>query len=423
MLAKLMRSEVTASVFDQGVVSGGNFLTTLVLARILAPADYGVFSLLFLSLIAINACHSSLVVYPLTLRGAASPDELGALTYAALTHTLVLALPLAAFLAVVTMALHQIRLWPIMALAMVSWQIQETTRRALLSVLRFQSAILPDMLCYVGQGCILALYRPQNIAVVFLIVAVTSLAAAAWQLFLATYGRTQRSGLGRLTKEHGRYAWRMGRFVLAGNALNMLTLQIPSWTLAIAFAPTAVAGYQSLLNLVGIANPVIFSINSMLIPTVAREAVHGFRRARRTAVQYGMRFGFLLVPGFLALFCAPHTIMRLVYGAHSPYLSLAWLLRIFVVAFVAQYLATVVGAYEGGMSRPKTYMWVQVMGTGFLLIVGALMIYRYGIAGAVIAMLLASAIRLAAFLLLAHLADKSATPAESPLTESLVERS
>ncbi len=422
MLAKLLRSESMASLVDQGVVSGGNFLTTLVLARILVPGQYGIFALLYLALIAINTCHSSLVVYPLTLKGAEAPKTVGTLLYAALAHSTLLAVPLSMVLLIVTVMLHQWHLWPILALAMVSWQLQETTRRALLSVLRFRAAILPDMLCYVGQGCLLALFRPHSLTVVFVLVTVTSLLAAAWQLTLAVQGTTIAGGLRSAVQVHGIYAWQLGRFVLAGNALNMLTLQIPSWTLAFAFAPTAVAGYQCLLNLVGVANPIIFSINSMLIPTIAREASRGYRVARQTAITYGIRFGLLLIPAFLALLIAPHSIMRLVYGSASPYLPLAWLLRIFVVAFVIQYLATVAGAYEGGMSRPKTYMWVQMMGTGFLLAIGTLLIYRFGIEGAVVAMLLASLVRLIAFLVLSHFADKSLSQTLRPLDESFAEQ-
>ncbi len=408
MRANFLQSETAASVLDQAAVSGGNFLTTLVLARSLAPAEYGVFSLLFLALFAINTCHSSLIVYPLTLRGASSsPLELSRLTCVSLVHTALLAVPLALVLGVVTLVLHRFSLFPIMALAMLGWQLQETTRRALLSVLRFRSAILPDLLCYVGQGCIIAIVRPHSLFVVFLIIAITSFAATAWQFFLAVSWRASRgTGMRAFTTSHGIYAWEMGRYVLAGNALNMITLQIPSWTLALALAPVAVAGYQSLLNLVGIANPIIFSINSMLIPAIAREASHGYKRARQTALHYGSRFGILLLPAFLALFCAPNTIMSLVYGKSSPYLYLAPLLRVFVTAFVLQYLATVVGAYEGGMSRPKTYMWVQLMGTGLLLTAGVFIIYRFGIAGAVYAMLLASAARLLTFLFLSHFADK-----------------
>ncbi len=410
MWTKLFRSEAAASLVDQAAVSGGNFLTALVLARILVPAEYGVFSLLFLALFAINTCHSSLVIYPLTLRGAENPASLVPLTCSALVHTVLLAAPLAAVLGLVAVALHQAFLWPVLALAMLAWQLQETTRRALLSNLRFHGALLPDALCYLGQGCILAVLQPHRLATVFLVVALTSVAAAAWQFAVLATGpaaslRGLPAALPEWSRRHGVDAWRLGRFVLAGNALNMLTLQVPSWALTLAFAPAAAAGYQSLLNLAGVANPIIFSANSMLIPLVAREAARGFRHARQTALRHGLRVGALLVPVFLVFAIAPHAVMRLAYGAASPYLPLAWLLRLFVAAFAMQYLATVVGAYEGGMSRPETYMRVQVVSSGFLLTAGIWMIYRYGLPGAVIAMLVASTLRLLAFLLCAHSAD------------------
>jgi O-antigen/teichoic acid export membrane protein len=71
-----------------------------------------------------------------------------------------------------------------------------------------------------------------------------------------------------------------------------------------------------------------------------------------------------------------------------------------------QYLATVVGAYEGGMARPKTYMWVQIVSTGILLTAGVALIRMFSITGAVEAMVLASAARLVTFLLLARAADR-----------------
>ncbi|WP_263381267.1 MATE family efflux transporter [Granulicella arctica] len=419
MLKKLIHSETVASILDQAVVSGGNFLTTLVLARVLIPADYGIFSLLFLSLFAINTCHSSLVVYPLTLKGAADPADLSRLTCAALLHTLLLAAPLSLILLVITIFLHHVYLWPVLVVAMIAWQLQETVRRALLSVLRFRSAIMPDILCYVGQGLVFAILRPHNLSTIFSIVAGTSFIAALWQFILTDAWSARHSpALLTFVKSHGVYSWWMGRFVLAGNALNMIALQIPAWTLAFAFDATRVANYQSLLNLVGISNPVIFSINSLLIPTVAREAVHGYRRARKIALDYGFRYGVLLLPAFTAMMLVPHAIMKLVYGGASPYTLLSPLLRIFVAAFALQYIATVVGAYEGGMSRPKTYMWVQVMGTGLLLTVGVAMIFRFGVTGAVSAMFVASAARLVTFLVLAHQADKQATVADIYITDT-----
>ncbi len=166
--------------------------------------------------------------------------------------------------------------------------------------------------------------------------------------------------------------------------------------------PLSVAGYQSLLNLVGASNPIMFSVSNLLIPAVARGSLRGQAAARRTMYHYGARYGLLLLPCFLLLLAAPSWVMHLVYGAKSAYLPLAPLLRPFVLAFLLQYLATVIGAYEGGMSRPKSYMWVQIAGTGVLVTAGVLLIYAYGIEGAVMGMLLASATRFITFALISR---------------------
>jgi O-antigen/teichoic acid export membrane protein len=401
-LLKACHSEAAWSLMDQGAVSGGNFLTTLVLARILSPTSYGTFSLLFISLFAINTCHASLVIYPLTMNVAGGKeDEFKHLNGIACFHTLGLALPFAAVLAAITFFLHRMDLWPFLSLAMIGWQIQESARRTLLAGLRSRDAFLPDLICYVGQGVVLLAMRSTNLAVVFEVMASTSLLAALWQFWIVRISFAKSFSMGPC-----RYAWQIGRFILAGNTLNMATLQVPSWALALIYGPLSVAGYQSLLNLVGVANPIMFSVSNLLIPAVARGSLRGQVEARRTMYHYGARYGLLLLPCFLILLVAPSWVMHLVYGAKSAYIPLAPLLRPFVAAFALQYLATVVGAYEGGMARPKTYMWVQIAGTGVLGTLGILLIYAYGIQGAVTGMLLASATRFVAFALISRAADQ-----------------
>ena len=377
MFGRLFRSRGLAPLLDQAAVSGGNFFTTLFLARTLVPAEYGTFSLFFLALFALNTCHSSLIVYPLTLRAAtASRDELASLTGSAILHTIALSLPLSGCLALIALFLHRLDLVPALIACMLLWQLQETLRRSLLGALRFSDAILPDLFCYVGQAALLVLFRPKSLLLVFLVFAATSLLAGIWQALLL--------GVTRLTVaiDRAHQSWQMGRFILAGNILNMISIQWSSWILLALSSAVAVADYQSLLSLTGFANPIIFGINSLLIPVIAREEVHGLRHARSTAVRYGARYGLLLLPAFLALFLIPHTMMRLFYGAFSPYLAYSGLLRPLVAAFALQYVATVIGAYEGGLARPKTYMWVQVVSVPILVSLGTLLIWKMGVAGA-----------------------------------------
>src|SRR6185295_1095197 len=60
------------AITDQGVVSLGNFLTTIVLARSITPEHYGVWTVLFGLILFLNVVHGSLIVYPITVLTAGS---------------------------------------------------------------------------------------------------------------------------------------------------------------------------------------------------------------------------------------------------------------------------------------------------------------------------------------------------------------
>lgn len=413
MSSNNQRHETLSILLDQAFVSGGNFLTSLVLARTLMPSAYGRFSLVLLFLYAINTCHSSVVVYPLILRAAnGTQRDLATATVSSLVQTVLLAVPLALICVVFCMVSGEVRLAAGLVLAMVAWQLQETTRRALLASRNASKAVLPDLFCFVGQGVVLLLLKPQGVGAILAVIVGTSLLALLWQA--TTLRLTQASVSREMLERDARAAWIQGRHILGGNAFNMVALQLPSWTLAFFAGPVAVAGYQSLMNLAGIANPIIFSVNTALIPTVARSANQGYVAARKTALRVGLQYGALLLPCFLALGFAPAFVMSHLYGKATPYLHLAGLLPIFITAYAIQYVATVIGAYEGGMSRPQTYFRVQSLSTVALALLAIPLVRHDGVRGAIFAVLGFSIFRLISFALFSFHLDRKASVAAGP---------
>jgi O-antigen/teichoic acid export membrane protein len=90
---------------DQGVVSLGTFLTSIVLARSLPPSQYGIYGVYLAVFLSLNTVHWSLVTYPLSTSGAASfPHALKPAATGALWLTAGLSLPLLAAPPLVGMA-------------------------------------------------------------------------------------------------------------------------------------------------------------------------------------------------------------------------------------------------------------------------------------------------------------------------------
>jgi O-antigen/teichoic acid export membrane protein len=124
-------------------------------------------------------------------------------------------------------------------------------------------------------------------------------------------------------------------------------------------------------------------------------------------IRNGTLFAVLLLPCFLLLGIFPWHVMVIAYGPHSPYLQMAPLLRIVTVTFVLQFLAVLIGAYEGGMSRPKTYMFAQISCLIVLATIGVGAMYKFGVSGAVYAGVIAALARLITFIVLSRRADRA----------------
>jgi O-antigen/teichoic acid export membrane protein len=65
MIHKLKKKPITLTLLDQALVSGSNFLTTLIVAQLLGLHEFGIFATLWLILLFINTLHGSLVVFPM----------------------------------------------------------------------------------------------------------------------------------------------------------------------------------------------------------------------------------------------------------------------------------------------------------------------------------------------------------------------
>src|SRR5258708_31864919 len=75
MGAKLLIERASWTLVDQGVVSFGNFLLNVLLARTLSEEDYGEFALFLGAIFILRAIDYSLISYPLSVRLCVASDE------------------------------------------------------------------------------------------------------------------------------------------------------------------------------------------------------------------------------------------------------------------------------------------------------------------------------------------------------------
>lgn len=371
------------SLVDQGAVSAGNFLTAILLARAISPVDYGIYALLYGMMLFVVSLQSAVVVVGLSVHGAAGTDAtLGPFAGGSLVLTAGFGTALGAATGVVAILLHRMPMAPWILLAVLFLQLQETTRRALMSRLRHREAVWGDALSYLGQAaCMAYLFAGHRLtlASAFPIMAATSAAGLLFQAVQLKLVLSDFHGALRLLQMF----WGVGRWALLANAAQSFVSQALLWFLALG-GMVRVGSFQSLLNLMRFTNPVMFAIGGVLLPSVAAqrgELANGLRVARR----YGLLGGLILLPYFVAIFIFPSMALRLLYGAASPYTGLGIELRVLVIGSAFAYVAYVLGIYLYGLSRSDVVLrsWFVAAAAG--VIGGFVLVTQWAVLGATVA--------------------------------------
>lgn len=400
-------------LIDQGIASIGTFGLTILLARALPPAEYGVFALLLGGLMILHMVTSSLVFYPLSVRAAAAGPEGGAaLMRASLDLLGLLFLPAGAAIALAALAAGRADLiLPALAYFLL-WQTQEAFRRYLFAELRFAAAIPGDAVSYLGQvALVLWLGREGHLTLG------GALCAMALTAGLGALLQAGRAGLGRRGGPAPRLPailgdfWRLGGWSLANNLLGTLRGQVLFWLLAVLSGAALTAQLQASQNLVNLMNPLVIGLCNIIPQTAARAHAGGKAEAWRAARPFALSGVPVALLFFGVLFAAPEPVLRLVYGSTSPYLGLVGPVRLLALAAVAAYATDMVCSYFHGVEAARHALVVNAAGTVAVLAAAVPLTLRFGLGGACAAMVLASLVRL----LISQLLLRRLIAADAPL--------
>ena len=369
---------------DQAVVSLGNFLTSLVLIRFLAPDAFGTYALLFGMLLFLGSLHAALVVYPISV---GTCDEIDGRRVTrgstGLALTGVLWLPLGAVLALTAAVLGRPDLAGWAAAALLGWLAQETLRRVLMADLRHREAVVGDAVSYLGQAAAVWLLARGGVLSLGSALAAVAATSAAGAVVQAVQVGLRRFPPGTLRDAAGAF-WKTGRWLLLLQLVALVTIYAMPWTLKLFHGSTEVARFQAVAVLLGVANPVTMSMVGLIVPAVATAARGGdVAAANGAALRYGAIGAALLLPYYLVLVAAPGTVLGMFFGKASAYVDLATPLRLFVGAYAMFYVAQVSAALLNGLGKSRAALVAQMAGAAATLLVAVPLAAKFGVSGAV----------------------------------------
>jgi O-antigen/teichoic acid export membrane protein len=308
LINRFSRRAMRAGAFalaDQSLISGANFITTIVAARVLGPAAFGLFALHYLIMEFVESLQSSLITSPLTTISASkSGDEYpryissaafmqGALAIAGAALFLAVAAVIYWFSAATASMLLAL------AVAATAFQMQEFARRVLYAEARVGTVLINDGLVHGLRIILLGLLLigvGVTVERLFLILGIAYLAGTFLGFWSIRDALTLKFDRG-VVREH----WQFGNWLCASRVLHGVPNYATAALLASVLSIGAYGAYRACVGLVeGATNLPVRALNSVLQPQLARDAQYGPQRVWRIMlpiiVLSGMAFSLFAVP-------------------------------------------------------------------------------------------------------------------------------
>lgn len=386
---------------DQGLFATSNFLINVMLARWLAPEDYGAFTVAFAVFLLLGTAHTSLLTEPMLVFGPGRYREtraeyLGALVEGHWVLTLASSLLLVAAGAVAWA-------WGGLALARALVGLGVTAPFLLLPWLLRRACYvrLEPGLAAAGGGvylgavvtglALLSARAMLSVPAALGVMGGASLLAGAWLAFrlrvrlaLGTSPETRRDAL----RQH----WDYGRWSMATLALSWVPSNIYYLVLPAHRGLEASAGLKALMNLILPIQHVNTALAVLLVPVLVGARGKG---EFTQVVNYALGLfaaGSLTYWGGLVVFSS--SVQGWLYrGRYAWGIEVLWPLGIFLVLTV---VVNVLGGALRAVERPDQVFRANALATIVAVTIGAWAAFQWGVAGASVALALGAAVKAAA---------------------------
>lgn len=374
---------------DQAVVSGSQFLTTVMIARWAAPSELGIYAIGYSLLASLITIQESLIALPYTIqrhRPIGTPGEHAgcALVQSGLLSTLVLGVLTTTAVALAVGGAG-------VAWASVAWTLaavlpfrllREFSRQFAFAHLRMANALMLDLavaILQIGTLSGLALTGQMSAVTALLALGAASAPIAVLGVYLGRSDFAIRLDRSAAAMRQG---WRLGRWLFAGQITVWIQVSVANWVLAMVMGTAATGLYAACISIVGFASPVIAGFCNTITP----KAVLAFRERgasalRRHAVQSSLVIGAGMAAFCILIMLVGEDVMHLFY--HGPeYEGQGLILTVLALALTASFVGIPASNALASIERPKAIVLVGSIGAMLTVALVWCLTIQWGLIGA-----------------------------------------
>lgn len=367
-MALLRRDDtVNWALIDQALISGVNFLTTILVARFLGVEEFGRFALAWFIVLFAASIHASLIVWPMMSLGPKHGDDEtpGYFGAVAVQHLLYSAVTLPVLLLAVWAMAHLVPAWRLDGLALpiacaaLLVQTQDTLRRYFFTRERGLAAFVNDAVRYLGQLAVLTwllITVPMDAAGALWVIAATAAAAVLAGLLRRADLRLDRAAVTAALARH----WRFGKWLTASAVVAGLAGNTVSFATGAMLGAAAIGAVHSAYAILGVTHIVHFGLTNVALVRAAA-LYHDGGGAAMTPFLWRIAWWMLGGTAAIALVAvaAPEFWLGLLLGAaYAPYgYLLVWWAAIVLIEAVVLPLESGLRAMEATRPAFLAELW------------------------------------------------------------------
>ncbi|MGD0546718.1 MAG: hypothetical protein ABR991_02680 [Terracidiphilus sp.] len=378
---------------DQAVVSATNFLTAVMLLRFMGLAEFGVFTLAWMSVLFVNSLQTALIVAPMMSIGPQQEEKDRPCYFGAVVFQEAVLVSCCFVLVLVAVKassrhfphhnLQQLAL-PL-AVSAFAYQSQDFVRRYFFATRQNRRALADDALSYLTQLPLLFLLHEAgrlNSATALWVMAGTSILGLVPGWLWMEPLRFDREWIGAIARRHWKLSrWLTGSALLVWTSSNLFVLSAPIYYGAAAAG--ALKGAQNLMA----ATHVWFQGLDNVVPveTARRLRVGGVCSMLGYTRSMLLKWGGLTALFALLMSAAPGFWLRLAYG--SAMVQYGYVLRLYALLYVIVFIGGPLRAGLQALEFTVPIFWSYLAMTALAFAFAAPMAKRLGISGSLLGLL------------------------------------
>ncbi|MGH8717710.1 MAG: lipopolysaccharide biosynthesis protein [Burkholderiales bacterium] len=381
------------SVVDQSFVSAVNFLSIFLLARAMAPTDFGVFMVAYTGLLFLIGLQHAFVIQPHNYMGAPLQHQefarfTGMLALMQLISSggVCLLLAVAGLLVLASGFAHYGMVVVALAAIAFPWLMHGFIRRAFYTKGRAKSAALNGLVSYglqlAGVIWLTQVFPSPSPVSVLLIYGGASFIAALFGVLQMRHW-FDFSGAGSLLirlQQTSRKVWDFGKWLVAQNMVGWFGMGGDTWVIAGILGTEAVGIFRAVVHLSGVLNP-LRQAAAAYLPARASLALHhgGRQRLAKWVRRTTLWLQVAVLPIALTMMLFPGVILQLAYG--DRFSGYETLLALDAVACVFEFLRPPLGMALLAMMASRAMFKIHLVPVLLLPILMVPLVWFFGIFG------------------------------------------